>query len=128
MKDYTFKLTSRGLIIEARTFNIFWGSEMSQKYDAVRDLFVICAFDQGRNDSCLPNADHKSDPCYASLRSRPKKERARKRETHEERGRACPEGPRKSFQLAFCERGYFQLIERLPREKISALGEKTVNQ
>ena len=44
MKDYTCKLTSRGLISEARKFNIFCGSEMSQKYDAVRDLFVICAF------------------------------------------------------------------------------------
>ena len=63
-----------------------------------------------------------------SLRSRPKKERARERETREGRGKACPEGPRKSFQLAFCEYGYFQLVERLPREKLTALGEKTVNQ
>ena len=28
--------------------------------------------------------------------------------------------PRKSFQLAFCECGYFQLVERLPREKVTA--------
>ena len=32
-----------------------------------------------------------------SLRSRPTKERARERETREGRRRACPEGPRKSF-------------------------------
>ena len=44
------------------------------------------------------------------------------------RGRACPEGPQKSFQLAFYECGYFQLVERSPREKLTALGEKTVNQ
>ena len=31
-----------------------------------------------------------------------KKERVRKRETREGRGSACLEGPRKSFQLAFC--------------------------
>ena len=35
-----------------------------------------------------------------------------------------PEGPRKSFQLAFCDCGYFQLVARLPREKLTALGEK----
>ena len=32
-----------------------------------------------------------------SLRSGPKKERARERETRKGRGRACPEGPQKSF-------------------------------
>ena len=53
-----------------------------------------------------------------SLRSGPKKERARERETREGRGRACPESTRKSFQLAFCECGYFQLVERLPRGKL----------
>ena len=37
-----------------------------------------------------------------------KKERVRKREAREGRGSACLEGPRKSFQLAFCECGYFQ--------------------
>ena len=57
-----------------------------------------------------------------------KKERVPEGETWEGRGSACPEGPRKSFQLAFCEYGYFQLAERLPREKVTALGEKTVNQ
>ena len=36
--------------------------------------------------------------------------------------------PRKSFQLAFRECGCFQLVERLPREKVTALGEKTGNQ
>ena len=39
-------------------------------------------------------------------------------------GGACREGPRKSFQLAFCECGYFQLVERLPREKLIALGQE----
>ena len=52
----------------------------------------------------------------------------RERETRKGRGIACPEGLRKSFQLAFCECGYFQFVERLPREKVIALGEKTVNQ
>ena len=78
---------------------------------------------------------------------------ARERETRGGRGSACPEGPRKSFQLAFCECslrrrrskpstngldecvgrlqrrlcecGYFQLVGRLPRGKVTALGEKT---
>ena len=46
------------------------------------------------------------------------------------RGEGSParKGLRKSFQLAFCECGYFQFVERLPREKVIALGEKTVNQ
>ena len=56
-----------------------------------------------------------------------KKERVPERETCEGRGSACPDGPRKSFQLAFFECGYFQLVERLPREKVTSLGEKTVN-
>ena len=38
------------------------------------------------------------------------------------------EGPRKSFELAFCECGYFQLVERLPRELLTAGDEKIVNQ
>ena len=38
------------------------------------------------------------------------------------------EGPRKSFQLAYCECRYFQLVEWFPREKVTAVGEKTVNQ
>ena len=50
------------------------------------------------------------------------------RGTREGRGSACTEGPRKSFQLAFCECGYFQLVEWLPREILTARGEKTVNQ
>ena len=56
-----------------------------------------------------------------------KKERVRNRETREGRGSASLEGPRKSFQLAFCECGYFQLVEKIPREKVTAPGEKTVN-
>ena len=36
--------------------------------------------------------------------------------------------PTKIVQLAFYECGYFQLVERFPREKLTALGEKTVNQ
>ena len=64
----------------------------------------------------------------ASLRSRRKKEGAFERKTREGRGSACPEDPQKSFQLAFCECGYFELVERLPKEKLTALGEKTVNQ
>jgi len=47
---------------------------------------------------------------------------------YDARRSTCPEGPRKSFQLAFHECGYFQLVERLPRENVTALGEKTVNQ
>ena len=50
------------------------------------------------------------------------------RKTGEGRGNACPEGPWKSFQLALCECGYFQLVERLPKEKVTALGKKTVSQ
>ena len=38
-----------------------------------------------------------------------KKERARERETCEERGSACPEDPSKSFQRAFCECGHFTI-------------------
>ena len=64
----------------------------------------------------------------ACLRSPRKKERAFERRTRERRGSACPEDPQKSFQLTFCERGYFELVERLPKEKLTALGEKTVNQ
>ena len=37
---------------------------------------------------------------------------------------ACPKGPRKAFQLRFqlvlCDSGYFQLLERLPKEKVTA--------
>jgi len=72
--------------------------------------------------------------CLASLRSRRlelkvgARRNGRERETREGRESACLEGLRKSFQLAFCECGYFQLVERLPREKVTALGEKTVNQ
>ena len=64
----------------------------------------------------------------ASLRSRRKKERAFERKTREGRGSACTEDPQKSFQLAFCESRYFELVERLPKEKLTALGEKTVDQ
>ena len=60
--------------------------------------------------------------------SESKRERARARETRKGWGSACTEGPRKSFQLAFCECGYFQLVKRLPREKGAARGKKTVNQ
>ena len=69
-----------------------------------------------------------------SLRSRrlevvgEREERARAMETRVGWGSAGTEGPRKSFQLAFCECGYFRLVERLPREKVTARGEKTVNQ
>ena len=41
------------------------------------------------------------------------------RETREGRRSTCPRGPRKSFQLAFWECGYFRLVERLLREKNS---------
>ena len=52
---------------------------------------------------------------------------AREGDTPGERER-LPEGPPKLFQLAFCECGCFQLVERLSREKVTALGEKTVDQ
>ena len=58
-----------------------------------------------------------------------------KRENRDARGRhvrsegaPAQKAPRKSFQLAFCECGYFQLVERLLREKLTVWGEKTVNQ
>ena len=45
------------------------------------------------------------------------------------RGERRPAGrTTKIVQLEFCECGYFQLVERPPSEKLTALGEKTVNQ
>ena len=46
------------------------------------------------------------------------------------RGEGAParKAPENRFQLALCECGYFQLVERLPRKKLTARGEKTVNQ
>ena len=56
---------------------------------------------------------HAAVACITGAWNQWAKERtARERETHEGRGSACMEGPRKSFSLAFCECGYFQLVDQ----------------
>ena len=48
---------------------------------------------------------------------------AREGDTRGER-EGLPGRPTKIVQLAFYECGYFQLVERFPREKLTALGER----
>ena len=65
-----------------------------------------------------------------SLRSR-RLEVVGERENGRARGRharGARKAPEKLCQLALCECGYFQLVERVPREKLTAPGKKTVNQ
>ena len=90
-----------------------------------------------RNTYPWPRGPWKSFPGHypiTSLRSRRlevvgERENGRARERHARgEGALARKAPENRFQLAFCECGYFQLVERLPREKLTARGEKTVNQ
>ena len=53
--------------------------------------------------------------------------RARGRHPRSE-GAPARKAPENRFNGAFCECGYFQLVERLQRKKLTARGEKTVDQ
>ena len=64
-----------------------------------------------------------------SLRSGPRKNgRARGRHARGEGGPARKAHENRSTRILWYECRYFQLVERFPREKLTALGEKTVNQ
>ena len=60
--------------------------------------------------------------CSRCLEVMGARKNGRERETGEGWGSACPDGPRKSFQLAFCECGYLQLVERLPKGESNRAG------